>query len=820
MGQLVYELGPGDDPDAWGRIGDRWTELRRAGDDVAEQERAIEFLQLDLLLAERPEGVLANLPSSTELRADARERGTLLGAYYSGWYCRTLAEGLFAAGRLDAADRVLGWFLEAFKDDSQLLLVAPEVHFVRAEVARRSGDWGKVDKELVACEETLTAIGDPAAMGPDFARGHYAVLSRLRAAQAQVFLEQGLVDRAKEPLDEARKLAGDVGVPSALEAALLVDIDRLLLIESFDRVRDLVGKSRVDPAFGRLAGLLTAVDGLASLELAREGKLPTHEAVELIREALGSDELGIPDRAALQIHLVDALMLDQAGGAASEDGAAQIRESLAAARTLEQQTRGVDDRPLEDAGLLAALEWRYWHPLSCDGDCLGTCDGACEQQADARVRLDRALGNLIGSWASTPPRPGGIGFLHFHARRTRVLSAAIDAALTGTTAEDGHEAALRVLIEVQTLGSQARQLGLAAPSLEQVRSSMLVEGEGCLVFLPAVDTSHLFAFDRQELKHYHLPAVDELQPLVAEAVRARARADGPQGEALSKALFPPDLRDWVTDHSVLTLVGFELMPNLRVAELPGWVGLETGDGERPEALRHRPSSRELGALRAISTQPSLPVGFYLAQRAAVARTLAEQALVLAVNADPQGFSALEVLPFDDEARAELCGPLADRTRLIEAATREDLEDLTGQHHRIVHLFCHGVWDGKEERGAALVLAGEDGPELVHAGDLPALHTDLLILCACGSSRGPVRLGDDQSATLGGTSLARGASCVLVADGRVEYRAALVILGRVTTELAAGSSPAEALRLAIAAEPVAAQRARFSVLGLGHRALFP
>ncbi len=838
-------LGAGDEPRAWERIAAAREQVAPpAAPKEGEWVLITERFQLDLLLAERPEGMLPELPGPDELRAGAAQLARVLGGTSAGLTGFGLAEVLFSSGRPTSAESVTTWLLEELEEAPGFAFAVPRIHYLRAEIARQVGSWSMLDRELaagdvaLATEEPALAAAEPP--WRDFYRSlYFEDKARLLALRAQVLIvDLGLLDQGGDPLREAELAAEESGNPSPKLAVALVGVDKLLMQERFQDVIDLVQPLRDEG--GPFVSIYGSAEGLATLELEREGEPTEPSAAVLLREVIASERA--PGAAGLtpRVHLADALLIE--GERRLRDGEpdpeldAELRSALHDASRVARRTRGADGGPLEDEGVLAVLEWRY---ATERGDAaarerlLGVYDrlhAACPpgpscplgprlvqllmrrvRVIEAREHVIAAYDDLLDAWDKSAQRPGGLGFLQYQARRTRVISAAVDTDLASSSGEPGKRAALERLFQVQAMGSIARELHLGPCTLDEVRAELLGPKEGCLVFLPAADASHLFVFDRSTLEHYRLAPLDDLQPLVKSARVDKGKAKEKSARALRDAILPPAARPWIESHEQLTLAGFGLLPGLEVEELPAWPAQPPGT-EPAEAA-------PLGAHFAIASLPSVPLALSLARRAR-GQPAPVDALVLAVNADPHGVAGLQPFDFGDPERRALSAPFpAAKTRYLKDASRADLEALAKERHGIVHVLCHGTWDRGKEAGAALVLAqdgDEDEEDLVHPDDLPELDANLLILTACDAQRGPQRLGDDLAATLGGQALVNGASCALVADGQVEVTAALQMGKVLTRELAAGASPAEALRRATAELPDQAKRARYRVLGLGHK----
>jgi hypothetical protein len=337
------------------------------------------------------------------------------------------------------------------------------------------------------------------------------------------------------------------------------------------------------------------------------------------------------------------------------------------------------------------------------------------------------------------------------------------------------------------------------------------------VLLPARDRSHLFVLDAQAqedgqpprpvVTHYPLPSRDQLLALarrVGSVLLDTERALDPDAVTrLSKELLPDAARARIAPWREAVVVGFEL-----VANLPFGVLIDHG-------------GRSYGQRLALCTAASVPRALEDA-RARVAPPETPTDLVLIAAPDPPAeLRNLGAFPFGAKEQELLTKPFARSRSLVGAgATRTrvlaERELLAGA--RVVHFFTHGIDESERELGAALVLAPEKGGEhLLRAEDVRALELQgLVILSACSTGRGPPRLGDDQLVHLGGAFLDAGARCVVLSRFPVTSGATLALMTRMHARLAAGDSPAEALRKARAeGDPSDAFRAgAFEVMGAG------
>jgi len=389
------------------------------------------------------------------------------------------------------------------------------------------------------------------------------------------------------------------------------------------------------------------------------------------------------------------------------------------------------------------------------------------------------------------------------------------------------------LLEAEALGTLARRAELTAVTTAAVRAGFLVDGQGVLLLLPARDRSHLFALDRERTTHYELERWDvlklpaqEFQSLLLRDPRSLssgtggkrhlARLERLQGE-LSELLLPPAVVARIAGWRRLTVLGANLL-----AQVPF------------EALRTE--AGWLGTTHAVDQLPSLALGLYLvARREARKPSAAEHDLVLVPALRPSDYARerwndldARSVPTRDVER--LTDPFAERTRVLDEddAVEEELLALDLRGVPVVHFLVHGAQLSDRERGAALALpGGADASTLLTCEDVErALRIDgLVILSACGVGRGPARPGDDNVAHLGGAFLNAGAHTVVTSRALLLYAETLELMETVHVRLAAGATPAEALRAARAGVPEENLSARFhaatlQVLGLGQRGLVP
>lgn len=442
--------------------------------------------------------------------------------------------------------------------------------------------------------------------------------------------------------------------------------------------------------------------------------------------------------------------------------------------------------------------------------------------------LERLQGSYLDGRQRILPEAGGIGYLHWGFLR-RVLSELVrlETAVGGPGSAPAR--ALEAVLRTQSLGSFGRIVGAGPTTVAEIRGELLASGTGLLVWLPALERSHLFAIDAERFECWTLPSRDELLQVVesfADLVLVRPAADGgdleerraawlERGAALLDALLPPEARATVERWSGFYASGLELCGNPFVESLP-WT-----DGEL------------LGARFAVSRLPSVPVGVWLARRARGAEPATPGTVVLASPRHSPVVLArwpkLEPIPMTDEDRALLTGGDGDGLFLLDdAATESDLRAACSARPALLELFTHGVYGVEADRPAGLVvspLGANQGLLGCDAVERFEAMAPFVALYVCGSARGPTRLGDDTSAQLANAFLRPGASSVLIARGDVVYEAALELARSARAGVLRGEQP-PAVALARARGELARHEtwsdpyfhAPFAVYGLGLEAI--
>ena len=414
-----------------------------------------------------------------------------------------------------------------------------------------------------------------------------------------------------------------------------------------------------------------------------------------------------------------------------------------------------------------------------------------------RSRLEGALEPMLARAAAAPVDEGGVGFLHFGSRRAAIselirLYRAI-AAERGAVAA-GDEAALRLLLRIQNVGTLSRRLGAGSTDLADARR-LLPDDGAMLFYLPAVERSHLLVLDRREVRHFELPARDSIvalvQDLAAEVVVSPHGADANALAAIRAsvidasrrarpALLPDAAQEHLRDAHTWILVGTEMLDHPVFEAL--WLGAEGYDEH----------GGWLGTERALCYLPSVPLGHALARRRE-AQQVGDDVFRSVVIGAPEAHE-LESL---DPALCErvFVTPRAGEQVFIlgASATRGALRAVTTRDPDMLTVVAHGR---EAERGPGFVLTPGGTGGRVDAADLARLRLPPTVaLLVCGAAKGPARRGDDTLNQLCDAAFRAGASTVVASSGVLAFEPTLTLVGRCPERLAGGMSPAEAMRMA-------------------------
>lgn len=711
----------------------------------------------------------------------------------------------------------------------------PVLSSLRTQMLTLQGDW---DRALEQLQQLEVWLGDD----PDHAETRALVPGK----RGSVYLSMGLVDRAaKEFTEEQRRVQEliDQGVALAPQSWAAIAIRRADLRLATDSLTALQEETATffaeQPDAAALPGVTPAlwlrqavalghresghadsgepkpaVSGEPKPAASGEPKPRRTRAEELLRQVLASEDATTTDRRSARMRLAHLLLNEHRPEAA--------HELLTQVRAASSNESGVlFSSPLENA-YLTALECRHLRSIRAD-------------VADLLIKLtelEDAQRSLLEDWGRTEVRPGGLGLLQWPRPRF-VLSELIQSAQVVRGPVAGASAGFGWLLQAQSLGSLARQLEAPKADVETLRKDLLRPGEGFLVYLPAVDGSHVFALDRKDLIHAPIARRDQLEErrvtfvgLVMQSpfgLDARGLANRKidleqHGGELAEILFPGAIRSKLEQWQQVTIVAHDLR----------YVPFE--------ALPFGGS--QLGLHKAVTYLPSLPLGLALIERWRVRQHRPEPDIdcVLMGATDihqqvQQQYGPLPVLPWSQKTEERLLGRLREsRCRVLTGSDAHwpGLLATLKENASILHLLTHGVQSSDHELPAGLVLSpfGDD-VGLVFAERIREIQAPpLTLLSACGTGRGPARLGDPGASDLSGVFFRSGSEVVVLPYAPLALDASIALAEAFHRGVTAGLDPAEALRkgrLAVTRNPAWTDPFYHSLLhvhGLGHYPVRP
>lgn len=282
----------------------------------------------------------------------------------------------------------------------------------------------------------------------------------------------------------------------------------------------------------------------------------------------------------------------------------------------------------------------------------------------------------------------------------------------------------------------------------------------------------LFVITRTALRVHDLGvAPDDLRPARLTAVVERHFLDGRLRRALYDRLLGPAAdrlagcrRLYLAPHGPLHYVPFQALIAPDGEPLLRPDGPEVIFGPSASVLFGRPGSRLADAT---DGEPCLALGANGSGPAALRFAEAEAHTVARLTG----------------GRA-LVGPALDKAtffRLAPAARR-------------IHISCHGEFDPQTPLASRLHLSATETLTAQEALDGLRLRCDLVTLSACESGLSRVRRGDELMGLVRAFLLA-GASAVVASLWRVDERSTLLLMEHFYRGLAAGESPATALKAA-------------------------
>ncbi len=725
--------------------------------------------------------------SAAELAAE--ETRVLDNELWVAWQ-RALSER--DAGSLQPARERLERALE--RSGGSVTAMEPWILLDLAALARHRGAWSE---GLALLERAAREI----AAGPADSRPFVLAATALAGERAQTWTDLGLVDRAGPWIEAEGRGAEASGDPTLRLVHVVHRSNWLYSMEDHAGVIELVRGTfeRAEiPISPQRRAVLRLRLGMALSEAARLDGGRAEEALATLESALAEPALFVPERFTGLFFLAE---LELRLGRRKE-----ARAALAdASRVAESWGAGEEAGPWE-LTQLRGLEGR-----------LALEDGASPPELARRLdALRSAHEAFLAQWRDTPERRGGLGYVRFFGRND-VLADLVRLELTVAPGEEGLRRALDAVARTHALGTFARSLAVGVPGPAELQSALRDPRHVLLVHVLAPSRSFVFWVSREGMGEAELAPSSALAARRLEVVaRLASRGELAGGEELVAALFPGELVALLARAEELTCVGLNELGPMPLEALPV-----------PPALR-RVDAATWGERFAIDHWPSLAVGVELSRRAA--RPAVPRLGVLVASrpapAARERFAHLTELPWEPADLTRLAGAysaLAGRepwTRTGEEATAEALRSLPADELGVLHIHAHGVYDARRELPAALALFDPLGEGLFGCEEVEALAAPpLVILASCGSARGPLRPGEDGVEHLGGAFLRAGASCVVLSSYDLDDRASRALFAEFQRGIAAGLSPALAMRDARRAAQ-GGIGGLVTVLGSGQDALFP
>ncbi|MGE3164505.1 MAG: CHAT domain-containing protein [Planctomycetota bacterium] len=692
------------------------------------------------------------------------------------WACLSLSRAARGAGDIAESARLLEESCRAVPADKLAVENAIDLAELRSFL-------GEVTASLEWLDRARARLPEAPATAKDLRR-----LVHIQQLRAQHCLTLGLIDRAAIWLERADRTTDELRqlVPAEPREVLQAAIYRSNFLLATDRysevvrtIDDLLGQ-RIDLANipGALAVLRVRL-GIALFRLERRDPERTRRAGDVLRLVIDDPTAQPNDVRSATIRLAQVALWD-----AHFDECERWLEKLRTRERVEEQTGS--SSPIDDA-ILSALASRF----------ATRSQALPEEQARCQRDLEGRLDAMLAEWESQQARTGGVSYLYFgHVAHVvgELMSRAVEAGGTGGAID-----ALEIFLRLQELGALYAQLGPTTVSVERIREQLLRPGQGMLLWYPAIESSFVFAIDSDTVIVREVAPRDILDEArcvflgqLFEAMNASpaeaagaARAVEPGARELARTLLPPDIVARVVEWAEVIVVAPDVL---------GYVPFEClilGEGREP-----------LGLAKPVSYLPSFSVGLRLVERATSVPGggAGPQGLVLANpshSAEARArFPDLEPLRVDVDA---VTAPWGIPVKVLEGdrASRAQLFDATSRATAFLQIFAHGVQDPDRERSPGLILApSESDSGLVWGDSLESLDVPpLVILCACGTGRGPERRGDPDVTSLSGTLLARGANCVVLPHAAIYDRATLDLMTRFDRALAQGEPPARALHIA-------------------------
>jgi hypothetical protein len=762
-----------------------------------------------------PEVLAARRDPAPLLAAIDRSRRTLVATNPGAatWYEHTVCSALVDFGLRRDATRLLREFL-GDADDARLS-----------------------DAEVVARAQCLTLLSDLASLGSDYATaeaagaravalverargpaeadaGITAALADALGARARALVQMGVLREADRWLRRQETAAAQSGDLTALDRACQVRAQYHLVREDAGRAAELIAQRRAVLGERPLNPVLAALGTIAELAAASAGEqdADADRLTDELRTQLGDGRM--PADLRVQGELACARH-DLRGGRLVQ-ARAHVDASRAAAAS------GADAGALGDPVLLGEIE-AVSSMILRDGPT--AADGAAVQQQAQQLR--QRFDEMVDSWRRAPLREDGIAFLASRARRM-LVSELIALTMLQHGEQAGAERAIADLLTLQELGSSAREQAVPATTLAEVRTTLLGDGDGVLLWQVAQQQSHVFAFDRAGITYAALPGWGQLMPDLKALWQALSRLAFATSAATQR-----DLGAEILAQS--RAVAAQFLPPPITARMASWRQVLQVDHGLPSGMPLECLSLDgkalLGERLAITTLASLPTGVHWqrTRHQLTPRARARFDLIATLRGDPTLAPAAAAAPkFPPEMAARLRAPYAAFGGLTDVDATVARVRALANDAPVTHLLAHGAQDRTRTRACGLALTpGPDDPTRGFFGcdDVErARYGGVIVLSACGVGRPLERVGDESYlGTLGGAFLRAGAHTVIQSAAELPFEPHVELCMHLHAGMAHGWSPARALRHARAALRGGDLANRFihaqvTAHGLGHRAV--
>ncbi len=642
---------------------------------------------------------------------------------------------------------------------------------------------------------------------------------RALMVRAKTLMALGLPDQAYPSVQQALRQAKDWRrQPSydagAIQSAQIHAVSHRLAIEDYEGAVALVREFSSDEELyansPEILAYLRLLEGQALSLLQRKDPSLRPQALAVLRSTLEEPTLRETDRAEAELFLADLLI-------ASDES--EARQRYVSAHGLLESWRTTE----------AASQPLYWNGL--DAIVAGRLALRSDEPSPLRLARDRlrdALAVLLESWSRSPDRSGGVGFLFF-SRRRELLSTLIQLERRLADAEEWPGWA--ALMQVQGKGSLARALGAESVSPDQVRQEMLAENQGLLMYVPSWPQTLVLVMDREQHRWVELAEGwrierarrdhhQALSSLVESSAPREPRPPSAERERraahqLADLVLPAAVQAMWKDWEAVTVVGADVFGPLLFDVLPTSLG------------------EFLGAERAVSYLPSIPVGAFLARSQGPDAGSGIPRVAL--------FSGARVLPKTRVQWPELSDFSVPDRFLVSLRKRygSRMSAWTSEETRLSHLearlhgvdiaqfLIHTVQDRRRERPTGLLLGPRSdgqGNELAWCTDVEQLAAPpLVIMTSCQSGVGRARSGDSFATDLAGAWLHAGSHAVLVSPFDLRVGEALEFSESFHQHLGRGQSTAKALmharqdQLSRSGSGSAAQLVSLQLVGNGNQA---